>query len=138
MKGKIKTRESKCICGASWKHDEAVRIYCPECGKMPKIYFIFLYADKQKHRILRNTIDIYLTVTGGHTGCLKRYAEILIITVFRLVITSQKRLMVSEGINFYQHGLNLRKTCRHLTGRNVSNMSLITISPILDRLTAGS
>jgi integrase/endogenous inhibitor of DNA gyrase (YacG/DUF329 family) len=55
MAGKIRTREKCPTCKKPFVIKEETDIVCPACHTRPKTYFIFLYYDKGKHRIPRDT-----------------------------------------------------------------------------------
>lgn len=55
MKGRVRTREKCPQCGKAFKIIEEIDIYCPTCNTRPKTFFIFLYCNKEKYRISRDT-----------------------------------------------------------------------------------
>lgn len=55
MAGKIRTRETCPQCGNLFKVIEEVDIFCPKCNTRPKAFYIFLYFDKGKYRLSRDT-----------------------------------------------------------------------------------
>lgn len=56
MAGKVRTRERFCRgCKTEYRIIEEVSISCPSCGREPRTFFVFLYWQKQKLRIPRDT-----------------------------------------------------------------------------------
>lgn len=55
MAGKIRTREVCPKCHRKFQIIEEIEILCPSCNTRPKTYYIFLYHDKNKYRIPRDT-----------------------------------------------------------------------------------
>jgi len=55
MAGKIRSRERCPTCKQPFEIKEEEYIRCPDCNTRPKTYYIFLYYDKGKHRIPRDT-----------------------------------------------------------------------------------
>jgi len=55
MAGKIRTREKCPTCKKPFVIKEETDIFCLTCNTRPKTFFIFLYFDKGKHRIPRDT-----------------------------------------------------------------------------------
>ncbi len=55
MKGKVKTREKCPKCGNSFLSIPERDIFCPDCNTHPQTFFIFLYHQKNKYRISRDT-----------------------------------------------------------------------------------
>jgi integrase len=55
MKGKVRTFEKCPGCGNQFHIVEEIDIYCPFCNTRPRTYFLFLYWDKEKYRLSRDT-----------------------------------------------------------------------------------
>jgi integrase len=55
MAGKIRTREKCLTCKKAFVIKEEENIHCPDCNTRPKTFYIFLYYDKGKYRISRDT-----------------------------------------------------------------------------------
>jgi hypothetical protein len=55
MTGKVRTRERCPQCSNPFKIVEEEAIYCLTCNTRPKSFYIFLYHDKGKYRISRDT-----------------------------------------------------------------------------------
>ena len=53
MTGKIRAR-GRCECGSAFKVIEEVDIFCPQCGKKPKAFYVWLYLQKKKYKFYRD------------------------------------------------------------------------------------
>jgi len=54
MHGKVRTREKCPRCGQKFTVTEEIDIRCTTCDTRPKTYFIWLYWQREKHRISRD------------------------------------------------------------------------------------
>ncbi|MDP2754553.1 MAG: tyrosine-type recombinase/integrase, partial [Nitrospirota bacterium] len=109
MAGKIRIREKCPQCGKPFKIIEEVDIFCPACNTRPKTFYIFLYHDKGKYRISRDTDGHILDSYRRAHRLLEAIRKDRDSNIFRISNYLAREIEEFRGHKLFTQWLNVKK-----------------------------